>query len=405
MTVTSRRRLLLLMFGSAAAVLVWIGADLWAGRRLDRDYARLEKRFGSLDGRSQIAARVPAEDNSARFVRAAVDLTVLEWSYGALLASVRGFEASPSSAPVPADIKSFLDANADAIRMAGEARSRHQASWEADYGVGGGGYQPSLLKIRSLGNAMYFAALVDMKAARDDEAARKIAAGLAVSASLRNEPALLSQLIRIAVAMHECEGVKQLLERSEPSAAALAELARSLEENRRPDPMQVGLRAELRWTAWYLNERSDPSLLHWIGRPFGRELRRWKLLDIERLLDELSGPRPRSSSPVFSWWDPRRSAASMTAGLNRAIDSDDTHSSVLAVSQVGVALRRYRLDRGAYPDDLAALVPAYLGRLPIDLTTGKPPVYARSGAGFTLKAERVTKDPMPSPPLELRVER
>ena len=63
------------------------------------------------------------------------------------------------------------------------------------------------------------------------------------------------------------------------------------------------------------------------------------------------------------------------------------HNSVLGVTEIGVALRRYRLDRGSYPDELSALVPAYLARLPIDPVTGRPPVYARSGAGFTLKAE------------------
>ena len=73
-------------------------------------------------------------------------------------------------------------------------------------------------------------------------------------------------------------------------------------------------------------------------------------------------------------------------GLERAIDSGDMHNSVLGVTEIGVALRRYRLDRGSYPDELSALVPAYLARLPIDPVTGRPPAYARSGAGFTLKA-------------------
>jgi hypothetical protein len=59
----------------------------------------------------------------------------------------------------------------------------------------------------------------------------------------------------------------------------------------------------------------------------------------------------------------------------------------LAVAELGVALRRFKLGHGEYPDDLSALVPEYLDRLPIDPHTGRPPVYARQGSGFTLQAK------------------
>ena len=52
--------------------------------------------------------------------------------------------------------------------------------------------------------------------------------------------------------------------------------------------------------------------------------------------------------------------------------------------QLEAMLRRYKLDRRAYPEDLSALVPAYLPQLPIDPVTGKPPVYTRDSDGFTL---------------------
>ena len=82
----------------------------------------------------------------------------------------------------------------------------------------------------------------------------------------------------------------------------------------------------------------------------------------------------------------------MIGGLERAIDSGDLHSNVLGVAETGVALRRYRLDHGSYPDNLPALVPDYLPRLPVDTVTGRPPADARAGPGFTLKAEPVRTD-------------
>ena len=77
----------------------------------------------------------------------------------------------------------------------------------------------------------------------------------------------------------------------------------------------------------------------------------------------------------------------------------------MSSAEIGVALRRYRLDRGSYPDELSALVPAYLTRLPIDPITGRPPAYARRDAGFTLKAEPIRKDSSTNTALEWVVTR
>ena len=69
----------------------------------------------------------------------------------------------------------------------------------------------------------------------------------------------------------------------------------------------------------------------------------------------------------WSWvkqWD-----SMFSAGLERAIESGDEFNSQLNAAELAVALRRFRLDRGAYPDDLSALVPGYLAR---DRSTRSP---------------------------------
>ena len=85
-------------------------------------------------------------------------------------------------------------------------------------------------------------------------------------------------------------------------------------------------------------------------------------------------------------------------GLERALTTGDDFSSVLGAAELAVALRRYRLDRGAYPDDLTMLVPVYLPAVPVNPFTGKPPGYARQGAGFTLSAPQSRVKDRPSPP-------
>jgi hypothetical protein len=124
---------------------------------------------------------------------------------------------------------------------------------------------------------------------------------------------------------------------------------------------------------------------------------------MEALIEIQAGPRPRAkvrdSSPQ-GWWGSPRFGVDMVAGLEGAIDAGDLFNNVLGVAEAGVALRRYRLDHGSYPKNLAALVPAYLIRLPIDTVTGRPPSYARSGAGFTLKADAIRRDAAVPPALE-----
>jgi hypothetical protein len=403
-----RRRLrLFVLVAILVALIAGLGFEAWTRRQLDRELARVEQRYGTLRGRTLVAPPVGAEYNSARFVRAAAVLTVRPSgsAHTAVMVSVKGFDKLPESSSVLRDLQAFVDTNAEPIRLAGEAIDRHQASWDADYA--GGSNVPRLLDIRTLSDAIALAALLDRKAGRDDEASRKTAAGLAVAASLRHEPSLISQLIRIAVVMQQCESVRALIAGSEPSKAALETLARTLVDNRETDPLRVGLLAEMRYGHGEL-VAMEQQLLGRIGRPFLRLARIHYLREMERLIEIQAGPRPLapfSDQPRYGRLNWKRFAARFVNGLQRAIASGDKHDSVLAVAEIGVALRRHRLDRGSYPDELSSLVPAYLPRLPIDLVTGRPPAYARSGAGFTLKAETVSKDSSPNAPLEWLVAR
>ena len=224
-----------------------------------------------------------------------------------------------------------------------------------------------------------------------------------MAASIRHEPSLIPQLIRIVVATQHCDGARALIAGSEPSKAALDTLARILGDNRETDPLRVGLLAELRYGSDQLAEMERQPLGR-IGRPFVRLAKVHHLREMERLIELQAGPRPHPPFPVpfLGRLDWRRFSVNFP-GLQRAIDSGDQYNSVLGVAELGVALRRYRLDRGSYPAELSALVPAYLPRLPIDPVTGRPPVYERRGAGFTLKAQPIRKDSTPNAALEWTV--
>ncbi len=405
--------LVLVVLGALLLLVAYAGVDLWAGHRVNVAVARLEKQYGRLSEDTLGVARPPAGDNRAHVVWAAAAL-IEGGNSGNFHTTYSRFVQSGASAPVPADLRIFVEANRLALRVADEARTRRHSDWEVDYPLGSVGHLP-LLNIRTLGNATYLDGLLDLEAGRPADAAKAIATGLAVSGSLRQEPALIVQLIRISVGMDLCDAVHRLVIQSEPSKASLEDLARWLVENRTPDPARVGLISEMKHVnaaftrlengtfqpemaellpfvggrAWRIE--SEPPF--WLGplarleRPLIRLARARYLQHVGDLLAVQAGPRPRPPFPqsarrVGSGW-----MRDMSGGLERTIDTVDRFNSTLGATELAVALRRFRLDHGTYPDALSRLVPAYVAGVPIDPFTGQPPVYARQGAGFHLRAE------------------
>ena len=232
-----RRGFLFSWFGAILlAFLVRAGVDLWAGRRINVEVARLEQKYGGLDKGTLKVPPVPDGDNRARALRAAAALIS---GQSEVQSSAYRFLAQPGPVPVPPDLRAFVEANRGALKLAHEARARRESNWEVDYSNNLN--HPPLWDIRTLSYLISVAARMDLEAGWPDEAATGIASGLALSASLRQESMLLAQLIRIAVASQHFQAVQRLVTDTEPSTAALEELARWLAENRAPDPMHVGL--------------------------------------------------------------------------------------------------------------------------------------------------------------------
>ena len=72
--------------------------------------------------------------------------------------------------------------------------------------------------------------------------------------------------------------------------------------------------------------------------------------------------------------------------LDRALLIDTSARARFLVAKTGLALHQYKLDHGAYPADLAALVPKYLSERPVDPFTdpARPLSYRRENGGYLL---------------------
>lgn len=409
MTTTRWRRLL--VFSIAAVLLLLIvraGLDLWARALVNAAAARLEQRYGRLHEGTLIVPPVPPGENRARAYRAAaalIDLAPLTDQRGLGL-NVSRFLQAALEAPLTDEHRIFVDANRAALRIADEARTRRRSNWEADYIQNAAAYGPPWMDVRTLSNVIYLTARRDLEDGRADEAASTIASGLALSASVRQEPSLVAQLIRCALGLQHFQAVQQLVTEAEPSKASLEEVARWLAEDREPSPMDVGLRGELTHFHLALSRYgsgggrvgamsalpawSEP--VSWVGRPFVRLNHARYLEKVGHLLDVQTGSRPRPAPTVTPapsrWLFLTEGIVNIgLPGLERTMETGDLFTTQRGLAELAVALRRFRIDRGQYPEALSALVPAYVPALPIDASTGQPPVYAREGMGFRLRAE------------------
>lgn len=396
---------------SPLVVLVaYFGADMWTGHRVNVAAARFDERYGGLSLRHVTTAPVPAANNRAHLVRAASALTVPIST--AAMTALTSVSRTTDITPLPADLRAFAEANKPALGVLADARLRTQSSWEIEYMDLSNA--PPWMDLRVLWQAAYVAALLKIEEGQPDEAAKYIASGLAMAASLRQEPNLIPQLLRIAIAVQQIDAIQHLITRAEPSKASLDEIARHLEENRSPDPILVGVLSDVRMTHAILRRMAKdrledgvpfPSPSAWRGplarilRPYVRMAHASFLRHAEQLLDLRAGPKPMPPFPKFSRLPLVGALAGISIpGLERAIETGDDFNGTLGAAELAVALRRYRLDRGAYPDDLTPLVPAYLPAIPLNPFTARPPDYARQGGGFALSAPKRQVQARPAHP-------
>jgi hypothetical protein len=418
--VRGRRVLVILLL----AVIAVLGAravfDIWMGRRLKDEIARVEKQYGplrydpvrKLDAWKKWPRRV-APDNRARILDAAA-ASITANSEGVEINIVNAALRTPKG-----DVaREIAEQNRDAVQLAIRASRLRHSNWDITYG-GELDNVPNLMDHRNLSKVLVAAAESDADAGRADEAMADVAAGFAQAAAMRSEPAPVMTVNAGATAAEQVDALKDILDRTEPSGAALASLQAAIEENLDGNPARAALLGELKHsrTKWALAEsgwlwgrrfldHTTPTppaewmrAAGWFFRPLIRYLAIRELADWARAVDAASAARaerakdmlPPSVPPSLSP-SRRPSATQMAAGL---IDSGDRSIAQVGLTAIAVALRRFRLDHGAYPNALDELVPTYFKAVPLDPFTGRQPEYTREGTGFSLRARIPEIPPRP----------
>jgi hypothetical protein len=390
MAVRTRRVLVVLLILVLSTLAVRALADVWLGRRLEAEIARLEKQYGPLQWDSvrkvnpwKTWPRRIAPDNRARLLdAAAARITIRDAKANDLLHQ----EQAPSA--VTADqAREIADENREAVELAIRAAYLRHSNWDSN--------ARNLLDLQYLSTVLAMAARSDTDAGRADAAVADIMAGFAQAAAMNSEPMNIMALFGMRIAYTQAEALKDVLNRAEPSSLALASLDAAIDENLTGHPVRAAMLGELKNSraAWPRVERGWFRIrtdvdgypmrpvawtrgVAWLFRPVIRFKAMRDLSDRALAVEAASAPRSQ-----------RAGIGPLSSSAANRIEGGDVSTAYTRRAAIAVALRRFRLDHGTYPNALDELAPKYIKAVPLDPFTGRQPEYVRSGAGFELRLQ------------------
>ncbi len=278
---------------------------------------------------------------------------------------------------------------------------------------------PHLLDMRTRARMLALRALVNLRNGHAEAALEDLETGLRVLAHLQQEPHLISQLLRLAWMNILMQPLWEGLQEHRWDAAQLARLQERLADQDLLESWTQTLHFErinaiqgldrIRRESRFLvppslfrdvTSEPEPRLKHLgLSLVFPKGWIYQNQIRVDRVYTALLEPIDVRAHRI----DPRKfqEAAEALQNMRRGpytwlvfYDQPPMTGSFLRMAafqvaldqaRIACALERYRLEKGAYPEALAALAPAYLPDVPVDVTTGQPLCYRSKGKeGYTL---------------------
>jgi hypothetical protein len=244
-------------------------------------------------------------------------------------------------------------------------------------------------------------------------ALRACRATLNLGRSLGDEPFVVSQLVRQKFHAQAIRGLMRLLGQGEVPEVELAAFQPALAEEAAFDPWALAVRGERAMVFQALEAVQNGQLKPRMIRAM-TSAPRTPVTPLDEVRTWLHDRFPPDTRPDEAWalrhytrllemaalaWPQRQAAAEALAAERSAVPElardilwnphkhvEHFHSAHARgqCGVVAVAIERYRLRRGAWPDSLAALVPDLLPTVPLDPFDGQPLRYRRLADGVVI---------------------
>ncbi|MDA1316304.1 MAG: hypothetical protein O2968_23565 [Acidobacteria bacterium] len=415
-----------------ASILKWVGIvvvvlgfaygamDFASRRALKREYDALRAEGRPMELREIVPPAIPNDDNAALVYNAAVQMLQAEppvkldgyatpsgrvignlfEQLGDVVSTVLG---SPTNTVAAEHAARLLDHPRVVEFLATIERGSERAGYrqELDYTQGAGLLLPHLSDNRAVSRTLSALARRQAAAGKTDAAWRTVRTGIRFADSLRDEPILISQLVRVsqlAIAVNALQAVAEVAPPSVDDCAKLEMLLASIESRetlvrtfdaerlllgewgfRQPASVLPGLVGDvdgyskylltLRFVLPLLGRRDHAAYLHVIHGYTRNAAESYAPEDVgigDQMLKEV--PRycilTQMLLPALS-----ASKAKFTSMIAQA-----------RVTRAGLAAIRFKHEHGAFPSDLQALKLANAD----DPFTSKPLIYRTTDRGFTI---------------------
>jgi len=261
---------------------------------------------------------------------------------------------------------------------------------------------PYLSLFKKICQTIQFRAVCFMELNKGGAAFEDVRLGLRLAELLKDEPFIISQLVRVKVLnislQNICEGMARGIWTEQQIAGfqnilsginLLKDLRRSLEAEQAFGAEMIMTIQDIEYFNKYFNPSYDDSSNSKIFTPFWFIPKGWFyqnavthcnfIEERKQILDNII--RDRRSSPMSAYYEKlsakiKRSPYSILAGflaipMDKALYRVGASQTAAELCNIACAIERYRLAKGNLPEDLSKLTPDYLTVIPVSLFDGK----------------------------------
>ncbi len=313
----------------------------------------------------------------------------------------------PRGEPLPQDmqaaVSAYLTSNAQALDLLHKAAAIEGCRFDLDWMQGFDMRLPHLANLRQAARLLELQALMKVEQGKPDEAAVALEASFAVAHALRNEPILVSQLVRLAVDSISVAALERVLSRTALTDKQLTDLSTRIVTEDALEPFQRGMAGE-RCTGhnaflsgiWrgafqtngetvgstvsavfyglsgmeaqdelmYLNLMSDAVN---IGAGTTKDMRE-RSIALDKKIAQV--PKTCFFTRIF------------VPALPHAYEEQLKSFARLRAAHAAIAVERFRMANGRLPDSLDELMLKWLDAVPTDPFDDKPIRYKKLTKGF-----------------------
>jgi hypothetical protein len=306
-------------------------------------------------------------------------------------------------------LRAYLEEHQELLQMLHEAAALPPGKFPLDYSKGFAMELPHLARIRDAARLLRAEAVYAAMTGDTDLSYEALMSCLAVQSPLRGEALIISQIVSIACQTIASEGLQNTLAYAGYNDEQLAVLQQRLSAEHNTTSLTNALMVE---RVFALEAYNDPATFIAPGRTWMDEIIPGSyaaLLRTANAFGWFSGDRQEylecmeemiaasrlpyaEARPTYAALETRGNDRSILPYLNSSLFASLTRvpavmargDAQLSLGSTAAAIERYRLAAGAAPDQLDALVPAYLSGVPEDPFDQQPLRYRREGEGYTL---------------------